>query len=114
MKLAWLAPLAAVLVAGCPTTHLRPTGPPPEYEKPVLPAWEAAAPANPLDNLGQGAWVDETGDQDAGADGATEATAPAEAAVGQAGAQPADAAASSDAGAPRPPGRKPRPTSRAR
>jgi hypothetical protein len=73
MKAFWLLPLGGLLVAGCPPSHLRPTGPPPEYEKPVLPAWEAAAPVDPFESLGQGGWLDETGDEDAGSEAAPRA-----------------------------------------
>ena len=86
MKPAALAPwvgIIGLLAAGCPASHARPTVPPPEYEKPVLPAWEAAAPVDPLESLGEGEWVDETGDdasvsRDAGGANDAQASAHAE------------------------------------
>lgn len=41
-----LLPLAAgvLLLEACPGHGGRPVGPPPEYERPALPPWEAAAP----------------------------------------------------------------------
>lgn len=101
MKRLWVAPLGALLVAGCPASHLRPTGPPPEYEKPVLPAWEAAAPADPFESLGEGDWVDETGDQDAGADGpALDGAVPEAAPAAEAGVPEAGDAAAGQKGRP--------------
>lgn len=93
MKALWLVPLGALMVAGCPGNHLRPTGPPPEYEKPVLRAWEAAAPVDPFESLGQGGWVDETGDEDAGPEAAPGAGADAGPASPAPDAAPADTAA---------------------
>jgi hypothetical protein len=56
--------VAAGALAGCPGSQALPKGPPPEYEKPVLSAWDAGRPSpasDPFAAAQEGAWVDETG-----------------------------------------------------
>ena len=48
------------LVAGACSHHGRPTGPPPEYERPTLPPWDAGKPVDPLDQV-EGEAVDDYG-----------------------------------------------------
>jgi hypothetical protein len=52
--------LCAALAAGCSAQRSRPSGPPPEYELPVVTAWDAGTRADPLESAEEsGQWVDE-------------------------------------------------------
>lgn len=56
---------AVALLSGCPGRQPLPQGPPPEYEKPVLPPWDAGQPkpaADPFAAAAEGKWIDDTGD----------------------------------------------------
>ncbi len=57
--------LIALVVAGGCSHHGRPTGPPPEYERPTLPPWDAGKPVDPLDQV-EGEAVDDYVEPDAG------------------------------------------------
>jgi hypothetical protein len=47
------------LAAACAGQRGQPTAPPPEYEAPIVPAWDAGTPVDPLGNAAEGDWVDE-------------------------------------------------------
>lgn len=72
-----LIALAALVVVACPARRGRPSGPPPEYERPVLEPWDAGRPVDPLDNV-EGEWVTDDPPLDAGVgpDGAGPEAAP--------------------------------------
>jgi hypothetical protein len=36
---------------GCSGARTPPSGPPPEYERPVLPPWDSGSPRDPLDEV---------------------------------------------------------------
>lgn len=50
MRLVSIA-VVGLLLASCSGHRQRPTGPAPEYERPVVMPWDAGAPIDPLDNV---------------------------------------------------------------
>lgn len=75
--LALMVALASWL-SGCSGPQ-RPSGPPPEYERPQIEPWDTGAPVDPLENV-EGEWVTDEPEPasvaDAGAETAADATAP--------------------------------------
>lgn len=68
---------AAVLVIACSSQKsARPSGPPPEYERPVVMPWDSGAPVDPFEQM-EGEEVTDDEPADAGA----EAAAPADGAL---------------------------------
>lgn len=65
--------LPAVLVAACGGPQ-RPTGPPPEYERPVVAPWDSGVAADPLENV-EGEWVTDEPEPVPQPDGGAEAGA---------------------------------------
>jgi hypothetical protein len=79
-----LRPVAVALVVvgiGCSSRAVRPAGPPPEYEPPVVTPWDAGRPsdqADPFADAAEGEWTTEPGDEPGPADAGSEGGAPAD------------------------------------
>lgn len=64
----WVAlALASVSLLACASKPARPSGPAPEYERPVVTPWDSGTPVDPLDNV-EGEEVTDDEPADAGAD----------------------------------------------
>jgi hypothetical protein len=58
----WAAMALSCCLTACSGRPTRPPGPPPEYERPVLAAWDAGSRAeteDPFEAAAQGDWVEE-------------------------------------------------------